>query len=183
MALKFEEVPTPSTKSLDDLKHKANLFEVLRVTSKPEFQWLQPFLWQKHREEPSALQYALAMVYAIGGSGEIERVLQSQAFCVVADYVENLQEGGGHPIDERAAIVLLRLASGAFYEDVLGDEKSLELLEIEAGKEKKAIERAKARVKRAKKRMTNLGLNVRHIDLTIKTFRQNLSFVAKKLQS
>lgn len=181
MALKFEEVQTPyPARSLDDLKHKARLFEMLRLASKREFQWLQPLLCLR---EPNPLLHGLTWLYAIGGSRKFEHTLTGNAFNLLNEWVSDLKEKGGHPLDERTAFIFLRLALGAYYEDVLDDEKKLEVT-LEADEDRKrATERAKARVRTAKKHITKLGLNVRHIDPRIKKFRQQISLAAKKLES
>jgi len=172
----------------NDLLEKAALWEAFRLV-RSDFQWLLPFFWSKETDEASASAYALALGYKFfGGPDAFRRALNSKALLAVAEALRNLQELGGHPIGERTLFVLIRLANGTAYEDVLHDEKENEVFMLHEDKRhlssrerRLAKERAKNRVRRAKNLLRNIGINVKRLSSDAKAFRKLLQAVQREL--
>lgn len=165
----------------NELLEKAALWDVFCLLKTPDYQWLVPFFWSretKETNEPSAFVYALALGYkSFGGSVALRHALGSKAMLSVANVLRKSQESGGHPVGERTVFILLRLVNGAAYEDVLKDERKTEVLTLyerkrDASSEERghAVERAKSRVKRAKRLLLREGINIKWLSLVEKRF-------------
>jgi hypothetical protein len=172
----------------NDLLEKAALWDAFCLV-RSDFPWLLPFFWSKETDGPSASAYALALGYkCFGGLEALRRALNSEALLTVADALRDLQELGGHPVGERTLYVLIRLVRGTAYEDVLHDERGNEYFMIHgdksylSGRERRlAKDRAKNRVRQAKKLLRNIGINVEHLSPESKAFRELVRAAARKI--
>jgi hypothetical protein len=182
LAIKFLEIDSVCSKSCsNELLEKAALWDTFCFLNTPDYQWLLPFFWSKETKEPSAFAYALAEINKLGGPMALSSALCSQAMDIVAEAQKDFLEVGGHPIGEKEFFVLLRLANGVAYEDVLHDQKEIETdifhedtRYVSDEDRKRIVERAKQRVKRAKNRLTKMQINVRRLIPQSKAFRKLL---------
>jgi hypothetical protein len=182
LAIKFLEIDSVCSKSCsNELLEKAALWDTFCFLNKPDSQWLLPFFWSKETKEPNAFAYALAEIYKLGGPVALSSALSSQAMGIVAEAQKDFLEVGGHPIGEKEFFVLLRLANGVAYEDVLHDQKEIETdifhedtRYVSDEDRKRIAERAKQRVKRAKNRLIKMQINVRRLIPESKAFRKLL---------
>jgi hypothetical protein len=190
LSIKFLKNDSACFKSCsNELVEKAALWDTLCFLSKPDSQWLLPFFWSKETKGPSAFAYALALVYeSFGGSVALRGALGSTAVLSAANALRNSQELGGHPVQERTLFAILRLANRTAYEDVLRDEKESAVFELYDYKSivsneerKRAVDRAKQRVRRAKNLLTKAGVKVNYLDPQFKTFRKLLLEAEQKL--
>ena len=131
----------------------------------------------------------MAMGYMyFGGSRAITNAVSSTHWLSIANVLRVFQELGGHPIGEITLFVLLRLINGSAYEDVLKDEKKIEVSMLyerkrnaSSDERRRAVERAKHRVKRAKNLLRHKGINVKRLSLEDKSFRKLLLKAESKL--
>lgn len=190
MAIKILGIDSVCSESWsNELLEKAALWDILCLINKPEFRWLLPFFWCKDTNEPSAFTYGLALGYKVfGGAEALIHALDSTTLLSTADALRNFKELGGHPIEERTLLVLMRLANRTAYEDVLRDEKKSAVLElhdyrriVSSEERKRAVDRAKQRVRRAKNLLTKAGFKVNYLDPQSNTFRKLLLEADRKL--
>ena len=189
MVIKITEISSICSKKLsDELLEKAALWEAF-CSVRSDFQWLLPFFWSKETNEPSSFAYGLVLGYKyFRGAEAIRCALSSSAMLSTANALRNSQELGGHPVQERTLLVILRLANGTAYEDVFLDEKESAIFELKEYKcllsegRKQAVERAKGRVRRAKNLLGGVAIKVEHLSPQAKSFRELLKEANRRLK-
>jgi hypothetical protein len=179
MAIKNLETHLPEFDGLsDDRLYKIALWDT-HCLIRSDFQWLLPFFWSKETDEPSLIAYALAIGYRFfGGIKAVRCSLNSPASLSVANVLCKYQEHGGHPLEEETLSALMLLVKGRPYEDVLRDEEKREVFELyqykrylSSRERQNAVQRAKHRVRRAKKLLEKNGIEVKHLGPETKTLR------------
>lgn len=180
MTLKFEDGLFCSKSYLTELRKKAAFWDVFSLlNSKDEFQWLLPFFWNEDANGVTEFAEAVAMTHVYFGQAAVANALSSPTWFSIAEVLREFEKSGGHPIGERTLFVLFRLLNGRSYEDVMAEEKNLEVellyerkRDLLNGESRRAIERVKCRMKRAKNLLKRKGINVKRLSPKDKVFRE-----------
>jgi hypothetical protein len=190
LAINILEIDSIYSKSCsNELLEKAALWDILCLLNKSEFRWLLPFFWSEETHGASNFAKSMAIGYVcFGRSVTLRLALGSRAWLSVANTLRDSQEWGGHPIQERTLFVILKLANQTAYEDVLRDEKENVLFQLRdcnniasSEERKRAVDRAKQRVRRARNLLTKTGVEIHYLDPRSKNFRKMLLEADRKL--
>jgi hypothetical protein len=162
---------------LRGIKEKAALWDMFCLLKQPDFQWLFPFLWDEKTNKVSDLALSIAKMQECTGKRAALNEFISEKWLILSEILSKSRESGGHPASERMLLVLLKLLNGEAYERVLEDIREIEISSIlERNRfashleRRNAEARARQRVRRAKRLLSQKGISVKHLTIQEKYF-------------